>query len=81
MNDVAVSAISVMFMPAAYTVNEGMQVTFTAVLSSASESDVTVDFNTEDGTATLSMQDAVLAVMSLNVFVCLFVCLLWQFLS
>ena len=50
-----------MFMPAAYTVNEGMQVTFTAVLSSASASDVTVDFNTEDGTATSGMQDVVVA--------------------
>ena len=65
-HSVAVSAISVMFMPAAYTVNEGVQVSFTAVLSSASGSDVTVNFNTVDGTATSGMQDVVLAVMSLS---------------
>lgn len=39
------------FFPAAYTVNEGEVATFTVQLSSASTSEVTVLFSTQDGTA------------------------------
>lgn len=44
-------AISVQFDPATYSVNEGGSVEITIVLSSASESEVTVVFTTRDGSA------------------------------
>ena len=43
--------ISVEFVPATYEVTEGEVVTFNAVLSSPSDSVVTVDFTTLDGSA------------------------------
>ena len=44
-------AISVKFVPASYEVTEGEIVTFNVSLSSKSDSNVTVDFTTLDGSA------------------------------
>lgn len=47
----SIPVITVQFQPSAYVVNEGEQVVFRVVLSSASDSDMTVEFNTVDGSA------------------------------
>ena len=46
------SVITVQFQPSTYIVDEGEQVVFRIILSSASDSDLTVEFNTVDGSAT-----------------------------